>query len=317
LKSTMSYLARFGYVPDDTLDIIIIADQTSGDLLTGLVDTSHGANLFTMASYDAAKLLNIRLGRLQEGDANYADVLHVAWSARKGSLILPMKSAQVDALTKPRQAAMAASVLLLLSGAFLGYQSFTTFNSLASINNDLEASTNQRAQLDVQYQKELAKKSELGFDVKLVQASINAEKEIESKTIDVIDFFNSVGTAIGKDLRVDSIGIKALDDDVAEQGMRSFSNDRNKPKPLYETTLQISYPSTADIEKGNTEVRDLGDRLSKNLKGYDVKITKLLKDYEYTEGLIVETGDLKTNDLAQDFLAEIKIEGPLMEAKTQ
>jgi len=317
LKSTMSYLARFGYVPDDTLDIIIIADQTSGDLLTGLVDTSHGANLFTMASYDAAKLLNIRLGRLQEGDANYADVLHVAWSARKGSLILPMKSAQVDALTKPRQAAMAASVLLLLSGAFLGYQSFTTFNSLASINNDLEASTNQRAQLDVQYQKELAKKSELGFDVKLVQASINAEKEIESKTIDVIDFFNSVGTAIGKDLRVDSIGIKALDDDVAEQGMRSFSNDRNKPKPLYETTLQISYPSTADIEKGNTEVRDLGDRLSKNLKGYDVKITKLLKDYEYTEGLIVETGDLKTNDIAQDFLAEIKIEGPLMEAKTQ
>ena len=318
LKSTMSYLARFGYVPEDTLDTIVIANEQAGDLLVNGVETTEESNLYAMAPYEAAKLLNLKLGRQQAGDNSYADMLHVAWAARKSSLILPMKATQVDEVSQPRKVAMAASVLLCLSAAFLGYQAISSYEGLSSVKEQLAAANNQRAQLDVQYQKELAKKEELGFNVKLVQASIKVRDEMDADSINVIDFFAEIGKAMGKDLRIDTVIVNPYDSDKVVDTMRNFAQpQQTRIEPLYSTVLQMTYPSTTDIERGNAEVQALSERLSTLLNGYDVKVTKLLKDYEYTEGLIVETGDLERSDLSQDFLAEITIEGPLKETKTQ
>ncbi|MFK7839967.1 MAG: hypothetical protein AB8B83_06510 [Bdellovibrionales bacterium] len=318
LKSTMSYLARFGYVPSDTLDIIIITNPEAGALMVDLVDTSQGANLYTMAPYEAAKLLNVKLGRREEDENNYADILHIAWAAKKSSLILPMKSAQVDELTKPRQAVMAASVLLLATCAFLLYQCFTSFNDLETVMSDLDVAKSESKRLDNEYKVELAKKEELGFDIKLIQSSIKTKESLDSDTINVIDFVADIGNAIGKDLRIDNILIEPYDNSVVQRSINNFNQQfQNNSEPLYTTVLQLSYPSTTDIIKGNNEVQSLSERLANVLSGYNVEVTKLLKDYEYTEGLIVETGDLDTQDLSQDFIAEIKIEGPIKEPKTQ
>jgi hypothetical protein len=46
------------------------------------------------------------------------------------------------------------------------------------------------------------------------------------------------------------------------------------------------------------------------LKDHKVEITKRLKDYEYVEEMVVETGDLERKDATQDFVAEITIKGP-------
>ena len=318
LKSTMSYLSRFGYVPEDTLDIIVIANEQSGDLLVNMVETKDSSRLYAMAPYEAAKLLNIKLGRRDAEDNNYADLLHVAWSARKSSLILPMKATQVDEVSQPRKVAMVASLLLCGAAAFLGYQAVTSYNSLATVKEQLTAASNNRAQLDVQYQKELAKKEKLGFNVKLVQASIKVRDEMNADSINVIDFFANIGRAMGKDLRIDTVNVEPYSDESVANKVRNFAQaGEAQPKPLFSTVLQMVYPSTTDIERGNAEVNSLSDRLTTALSGYNVKVTKLLKDYEYTEGLIVETGDLERNDLSQDFLAEITIEGPLKEAEIQ
>jgi len=314
-KSTMSYLARFGYTSDDTIDVIVISDSDSGDLLNSMVD-DDAINFHTMTAQEAAQLMNMRIGR--QDDPHFADALHVAWSAKKSSFILPMKATKVDEVSKPRQVAMVASLLLIAGAAFLGYQAFSAFQGLAGINEDLEHSKNRKAQLDVQYQRELAKKEKMGFNVQLVQASIKVRDEINSNNIQAMDFFANVGRALGKDLRVDSIMLEKHTDSNVMQAVNAFvpGNQQNST-PLYTTRLQMTYPSTTDIERGNQEVQALSDRLGKILQGYDVKVTKLLKDYEYTEGLVVETGDLERNDLTQDFLAEITIDGPLKEVKAQ
>lgn len=312
-KSTMSYLARFGYSSDDTIDVIVISDSDSGDLLNSMVD-DDAINFRTMTAQEAAQLMGVRIGR--QDDPHFADTLHVAWSARKSSFILPMKATKVDEVSKPRQVAMVASLLLFGGAAFLGYQTFSAFQGLSAINKELDATKNRKAQLDVQYQKELAKKEKMGFNVQLVQASIKVRDEINSNNIQAMDFFADMGKALGKDLRVDSVDLRKFDSTGVVAGVNNFiQGNQDKPKPLYTTTLQMTYPSTTDIERGNNEVQALSDRLANILQGYDVKVTKLLKDYEYTEGLVVETGDLEKNDLTQDFLAEITIDGPLKEAK--
>ena len=313
-KSTMSYLARFGYSSEESIEVIVIADSESGDLLNAMVD-DDSINFHTMTSQEAAQLLNIRIGRQES--AHYADPLHVAWSARKSSFILPMKATKVDEVSKPRQVAMVASLLLMCGAAFLAYQTFFAFQGLSVIKNDLNDAQNRKAQLNVQYQKELAKKEKMGFDVQLVQASIKVRDEINGNNIQTMSFFANIGKALGKDLRIDSVNLKAYESGVVSTVASYVPLAEQKPEPLYSTVLQMTYPSTTDVEKGNTEVTSLSNRLSGILQGYEVKVTKLLKDYEYTEGLIVETGDLEKNDLTQDFLAEITIEGPMKKAETQ
>jgi hypothetical protein len=309
-KSTMSYLARFGFVPEDSLDVIVISNSDAGDMLNTMVGESD-VRLHTMTPAEAAQLLNIRLGR--QDNAHFADTLHVAWGAKKGSFILPMRATKVDEVSKPRQVAMLASVLLGLSGAYLAYEALANYEAYATVIDDLEQAKKRKAQLDIQYQKELAKKEKLGFNVKLVQASIRVRDKIESENIQTLDFFAGIGRALGKDLRIDSLDLQALERPKSKSAVRSYGavNKEDKEQPLYETRVQMTYPSTTDIDKGNQEVQSLGRRLSRILDGYDVEVTKLLKDYEYTEGLVVEAGDLDKTDLNQDFLAEITIRGPM------
>lgn len=316
-KSTMSYLARFGFVPEDTLDAIVVANAEAGDILNAKVEEG-AAQFHTMTSHEVAQLLNVRIGRDTEG-AHFADSLHVAWSAKKGKFILPMKASKVDEVSKPRQIAMLASLLLFCSAAFLGYQALTSFDGLSKVKNDLVVTKNKKSQLDVQYQKELAQKAELGFDVELVQSSIRVRDKITKEDLPAIEFFENIGNALGKDLRIDKISIEPYEGALSVSNVRDrfLPNAEKPPVPLYEAKIQMAYPSTTNIERGNTEVRNLRARLAVTLKGYNVEVSKLLKDYEYTEGLIVEAGDLKRNDVSQDFLAEITIQGPMKEPENK
>jgi hypothetical protein len=73
----------------------------------------------------------------------------------------------------------------------------------------------------------------------------------------------------------------------------------------------MTYPPDSEIDKGNQEVADLRARIQAAMPNAEVKVAKSLKDYEYTEGLVVKAGDLEKENLQQDFLAEIVILGQI------
>lgn len=301
-KATMSYLSRFGYQVEDGLDVIVVGDPMAGESLEGLIEDD--CNYSSMTAEEAARILGLPFSR--GGDDRYADVLHTGWAGRKSKFILPMQAAQIDQVSKPRQMAMAASVLLLLSAAFFGYKAFDRFQSTAQTFMDLDTAKRRYAQLDVQYQKEVKRKEDLGFDVRLVQSSIAVHNDLEKKRIKPLRILSGVGHALGKDLRVDQISIKRPEKTLV--GALTASRD-DAPATLFEASMQMTYPSTTDIDRGNQEVRDLSQRLRDLLPGRKVEVTKFLKDYEYVEEIVVESGDLDKKDIEQDFVAEIKITG--------
>lgn len=310
-KATMSYLSRFGYDPADGLDVIIISNPGAGEMLGNMIDEE--CTLHIMTAGEAANTLGVAAGRQENG--RYAEMLHIAWSARKSKFILPMKAVQIDEVSKPRQVAMVAMAVLLCGAAFLGYQAFSAGTSLAEISSDYTQTSNTKAQLDVQYQKEVQRLNELGFDVQLVQSSIAVNKQFEHDKIKLLDLIADVHKALAsKDLRVDSIDVVRYKEGPADQVGRIVAP--NKTVPVYESTLKMTFPSTADIDKGNQEVADLAKALETVMPKNTIKVTKFLKDYEYTEGLVVETGDLKKENIQQDFVAEIQILGAAPEAQT-
>jgi hypothetical protein len=307
-KATMSYLTRFGYQPEDGLHVIVMANETAGEAIESKIE--EPCKYTAMTSAEAARLLNVPLG--PQDDFRYADPLHAAWAGRKTKFILPMRAAQVDKVSKPRQMAMAASVILVLGLAFFSYQLLSAMADLSAVSTDLDEAQSNLTNLNVQYQKEVKRKEELGFDVRLVQSSIAVYDQLEKNTVEPLRLFQNVGRALGKDLRLDRVIIERPVSNIASTVMGAVNQESGPP--IYTATLQMTYPSTTNIDSGNKEVGDLRGRLASLMPDNNVEVTKFLKDYEYVEEVVVETGDLKKTDVNQDFVAEISIKGPAANA---
>ena len=303
LKATMSYLSRFGYHESEGLDIIVVGDEGACQSLNALIDTQY--NFVSMNAREAARMLGLPFAK--GADERYADSLHVSWAGRKGKFILPMNAPRLEAISKPRQMAMVGAMVLLLGAAFLGYQAFTMTQAVASASEAIVDGNSRYAQLDLQYQKELSRLQELGFDVKVLKSAIAVVDDLDKHNIDALGLFENIGRALGGDLRVDSVNIKRATPPVSGNVLAPQGNDA--PEKLFDTMIQMTYPATTDIDKGNDEVRALGQRLQAVMPDYDVRVTKLLKDYEYVEQIVVESGDLDKQNTAQDFTAEITITG--------
>ena len=305
-KSTMSYLGRFGYDPDDGLDVFVVANPAAGEALRSIFEEDCNLNIMTLD--ETAKALGMPLGL--GGGANYADPLHVAWIGRKSRFILPMRATEVDEVSKPRQVAMLAALLLFAGAAYLGYETLSKYGQLSSNVSEIEITQRQKAQLDAQLQREVQRLEEVGFDARLVQSSLAVYEEFEKGRIKTQDMFKGIGKALGKDLRVDSIVVEKIKPTIITDAWGMVQNQGDQQEK-FEARLKMTYPSTADIDRGNQEVEDLSARIATVLPGYEVRVTKFLKDYEYTEGLVVEAGDLDQQNIQQDFVAEIMIEGAI------
>lgn len=300
-KATMSYLGRFGFDPSDGLNVILIANPTVGEVFGETIDVP--CEFYSMTTQDAAQALGVSLGR--QDTLNRADILHVAWSGRKAALTLPMKAKEIEKVSQPRQVAVLASFLLVLGGGFQGYQFFSYYDSVSTNQGAIDDEMQKKASLDLQFDKEVKRKEDLGFDITLIQSALAVHDEFERKRIKVLDIFYRVGVAMGTELRFDILDLQKGRATVVDQWAT------NVPKvPLFSVTVRMTFPSTTDPEKGNREVQDLQARLQTVLPDHVVKVTKKLEDYEYVDSIVVQTGDAEKEIKQTDFTAEIRIEGP-------
>ena len=303
-QATMSYLSRFGFDSSDGLNVILISDPSAGDIVSELIETP--CNFHALSSDEAARALKLPVG--VQNSSHLADTLHVAWTGRKSKFILPMKAKQIDNVSQPRQMAVIISVLLLLGGGFQSYQLLDYYQQLEEAKEDVSSVSHRKSQLDLQYEKEVKRKKDLGFDIQLIQSSLGVYDQLLKNQIDTIPLFYKIGMALGKDMRIDRIQISRGEPSITS---RIISN---KPKtPLFVSSMQMTFPSTTDADKGNKEVEELRTRLQKLLPDHIVKVSKMLEDYEYSEEIVVETGDENTALSSQDYIAEISIEGPAVE----
>ncbi len=302
-QATMSYLSRFGFSSSDGLNVILLADPSAGDMVGDLIETE--CNFYSLTVGEAAKILKLSVGA-QENE-RYADALHVAWIGRKSKFILPMKAKQIDNVSKPRQVAVFLTLLLFFGAGFQVYQLMDYYQKTVETKDDIESLTQRKAQLDLNYSIEVKRKEALGYDIQLIQSSLAIYDDFEKSDVKVLPLFYNIGMALGKNLRIDRIEVVR----GSNKGIiSSFVGGKNKTTPAYIATMQMTFPSTTNAEKGNAQVRDLQSRLQKRLSGNIVKVTKFLEDYEYSEEIVVETGNVGEKSVSQDYVAEISIEGP-------
>jgi hypothetical protein len=303
-QATLSYMARFGFNAEDGLDIIVTSNPAAGAILKNMIDVE--ANVYTLTASEIAQKLGLSISSYI--DQRYADILYAAWICKKSVLKLPMQAKEINEISGPRRVATLASVLLIAASSYLGYQAFSQYSRLSSLNNEIAMSKSQTSTLKAAYDQEVAKKEALGFDVRLVQSSITIRDELESKNIKPVALFLGLGNGMGRDLRADIVTVTQFTPPPVDPYADTYLEEQKKT-PVYEARLQLTFPRTTDIDKGNAEITALRDRLARALPNDDVSVDKYLKDTEYVDELVVGKNDIQQEDVEQDFIVSLTIRG--------
>ncbi|MCB9991576.1 MAG: hypothetical protein H6867_09435 [Rhodospirillales bacterium] len=192
-KATLSYLSRFGYSPEDSTDVIVVAHPDAGRALEQQIEAKCNYTSYTVS--EAARLLGMKIG-IQD-DPHFAEPLHVAWAGRKSRFILPMEAADIDRIHKPRQIAAAAMFLLIAGGAYLGWQLAGDAQRMMETKSDLESQRTVLARVDSEYQQEVQRMEALGIDVDLIQGVLKTYQDFELDRVDLMALVQNIGEALG------------------------------------------------------------------------------------------------------------------------
>lgn len=313
-QSTMSYLSRFGYNPKDGMHIITIADTSYQDALADAFKTE--CIFSVLNARDAAKMLS--LPKVESDNDFYADGLHIGWIGSRSKFVLPMQSDDVEKISRPRQAAAFAMFLLLLSGAFQGYQIFNLQSQLDETVGNLENQTRLNRRLDGEYQIELEKQGALGLDFLLVRASVNLSDALIKADPELTEVFYHLGQALEDDRRIDGIEIER-DEIDNEDGPNVFNDfgfveDANTEEAIvgdpYKISITIQYPPDINVDVGNSELRRIANLLDEKLPDYEVGVEKFIRDFAFIDDLVVGREE---EEVQQDFVTSITIQGPIIE----
>lgn len=313
--ATISYLARFGYVPEDGIHVIAVTGAQTGDALRGAI--GDAALYSSLTSVEAARIMN--LPSLDRDDIHYADALHASWALNKRRFDLPLRMPALDALAKIRRGASFAMIALCLTGAFFAYDLAMRTAAFAQMQNGAQVAEDRLSQTNLLHEKLVEKQKAAGFDVSLAQSALEVSDQLNKNRVSPVDLFQKIGLALEPGMHADALDFENLKDAPAsaQEGLAQNVNAAlgvlSGETPFeadFTVVLQMRYPPDADPQAGNKEVTDLADRLKAGFPSFNTKVTKLLKDYAYKQEVTVETGD-KTQEKTggQDYLSEITIKG--------
>jgi hypothetical protein len=260
LQATLSYLSRFGYSPDDGLNIIIIGSKEFADVLDGMI--SVPSNFESLSTFEAGKLLGIKL-HFADGD-HFSDGLHAAWSGKKLTLDLPLSAKEITDISGPRKVASVAMILLTCALGVGLYQSSEEAQGLYEDSRNFETSQTQLKEIERIYQDEIKKKAALGIDVNAITSSLDIDNRIRRQHIDVLGLLKVIGGELNS-LRIDSFEFKN------EGDVLWSSPSKTDLPPTRKATLELSfsYAGNTNPQDGNKEMDDLVSRLNAKLSGMD------------------------------------------------
>jgi len=313
LGATMSYLSRFGYKESDGLNIIVIANERAEEDLKKLIQIE--CDLHVLNSQQAGRLIGVNTG--VQSDLRYADALHVAYLGRKSKFRLPMQSATIDNVTRPRKIASLVVLGLLAGCAYFGYEAFTSWSKVMKIEDEIRFTEERKRSVKQEYDLELAKKKEIGFDFLLVSNSVDLFDTMKTEKIHPLPVIKEIGQSLGTSLHLDKIDIKAILPKDELEDRLEYSDDLQEVNKLQNNTMieavmTLSFDGALAPDVGVRQVNGLQRRLQQRLLNYDVRVIKQVADLSYTGNFVGSVGDEGEDESEpQDYVAEIIVKGPV------
>lgn len=301
LQATLSYLARFGYTPEDGLDILVVGDPTYTEALESMIYAP--CNYMVLKVAEAAKHLGLKL--TSDADEHFSEVLHAGWVGSKLVIDLPLASRDIQTLQQPR---LVAQVVMLVGAvAACGALGMAADEALkmyrASVN--LEVAMIQKQKIENIYQEELIRKQKMGIDVPLVKGSLAISDSINLAKVDPLYLLDMISREL-ETIRLDKF-------EFVNEGLEPIKSKSTDPVVADRNThitLYVSFAGSIKPKEGNEEIDKLVGRLNEKMKdsGYVAAVSKPLQDLSFRGVAESEFGYTATQRKSDDrYHAEIVV----------
>lgn len=278
-RATMTYISRFGFNPDDGLDVIIISDDISRQFFDA--QSMNIKRLRCIPVMDALKLLGAKSFGLEK--TNFADGLHAAWVSKKRALRLPIRVPSLHQIMAPRLAAQGAAIAMVFSALALVYMAFSSVQQNYVVGQEIEQRQSQRGMLE----RELAQESKI-FDTlpikaNLLKGTLNVKTLLDTNTVPVSGVLQRLKSVIGNSIFLNSIEYEhdtsaklPLDAPVGAKGAFVPPPPPGSVQPsergLIKLTIKFSLPSEMPLEQKVNTAEALQKKLQEAFPGFNVKI---------------------------------------------
>lgn len=306
LQATLSYLSRFGYSPEDGINIMVVGNPQYTALLEDLINVP--CNFEALSPLEAGRLLNISL-RDPQGASHYADGLHAGWVAKKVGLTLPLVSRELQAIARPRKTATAIMLGLnvILAGAL--YISSEEAQGIYRASRNLEVAENRKTEIDRLYQEEVKRKEMMGIDVNLIKGSLDIHGRLFSQRTDVLALIEDVSRSL-ETLRIDGFEYKNEGDALTAPNANPSDPATKANTRNVSLVLKLSFAGNIRPQDGNKDMQELANRISQKIlaKGYEIEVSKPLEDLTYKGEIDREVGlTASARATSERYQAEITI----------
>lgn len=329
-KSTLSYLLRFGYTQDQSMNIFIVNNSSEvKEAFASQLDINPG--VFVGSANELGHNVGLKV-QGYSGD-NYGDGLHAAWLSKIRSMKLPVSSGrflQVQNTRKYIGYGIKAFALFIALG--IGFSLFK-MQEIASVKgntaSELERHANLQTELS-QSERSIPTIAE-GVEYEEIISLLNVYDKLESNGIKSLAMVHAIANTMPKNLRLKGLKIEAFSQ-LAGLGESDATVDFLDPETdaeteesteetdileqftaqqvnvPYEITLNIAFPPYVGLEEAVNAVKQYHKNLSELLVGYEVIIKQqaanLSSSTEFTEDLVAKITNIEeTNDVdAEDGL---------------
>lgn len=303
-KATISYLSRFGFTPEEGVDVIVIGSREGGAALEKMIDIP--CHYVHMTALEAARSIDLKIG--MQAEPALADSLYAGWVGRKARFSLPMQAPELEKIHKPRQVTAALVLLLLLGGGWQAWQTTNTFGLVSGLRQENRQQSALLASAQEENRAEVESMKVLGFDVRLVQGAIGAFDAFEKDRMRPLVLTTKIAQSLGDQLRADELILNYIPGVAG--GYDPSTGVNLDPVPAQaEASVKLSFPPEVELEIATREVESFQRRLIENMPGYTVTIEKKIAGFDYADTLSGSAGRTAKEISEEDRVAVLKIRG--------
>jgi hypothetical protein len=306
-KATLTYISRFGYTPEEGLDVIVICGNIEKQFFN---DKSLPVTNFQCLT-TAEALTTIGARGISLGEVNFGDPLHAAWTARKRALAAPVEVPSIQHIMMPRRYARFVTVFFLLSLLGLCYFVFSGYADYNALQNDIVGRQTQKAVLQQDYDEESKIFDAYPVKPDTVKAALAVRELVGNSGVNIAPFLRTLHAALDPDMKLSHLEL-AHDATAVLKPSHAPGAQRSPYAPPERGILKISFgfniTSPIPLEQKVARAEKLLETLKVAFTGYNVRIISQFGNVSRMGKFEGETGAVATAD-PKDEAAEFEIEG--------
>jgi len=279
-NATLTYLSRFGYIPSDGLDLIIISSPDICKKFAGY--QLPVTNLYALSLEEAGRMLKIQPMLRDHGEV-FGEIVHAGWNGVQSRLKVPLAAPRMDKVRNARQMARLASLAMFLGLGYMGWQVATTYMDMNTLKNDISEQKTRLVALQHEHD-ELSKKL-LTFDndPEMTRNSLAVYDMFAKNHIDFEPTLKALIPLVPRDkitLRSFSM-VPVIEDDgligtIADIVMPVEGGVPAETKPRVVMRMEIGFMPDTATEDAARLTNEFVERLKGRFPGRDITVSEMV-----------------------------------------